>query len=103
MLLSSNDKHQIQCAYKYFRDNVEASYKEMLDGSLDMRGIKSYVQHIPIRDINEGWPDWFYVMTDRWLYKVYEYLKHKGYIKEDDSYEVFLHMITRLYKLTNKG
>ena len=95
MLLSTKDKYQIQCAYKYFKDNCEVSYKEMQEGRLDMIGIKSYVRHTPVRSLNEGWPDWFYEMTDKLLYKVYEYSEQRGYIQKGSSLEEFLQMITR--------
>lgn len=96
MMLSTNERWHLRCAYEYFMDNCNASYKEIHEDSLDMTAIRAYVRHVPVRGISEGWPDWFYEMTDKWLYKVYEYSKQKGYIKDNDGYEVFLHMITRL-------
>lgn len=64
--------------------------EEIRNKELSKTKVHAYLRHIPIRGIDEGWPDEIYVLTDSCLQKLYEYSKEKGFIPVDYPYEDFL-------------
>ena len=73
---------------------IEALYtsvhQDIIGRMLSKRVVHSVIVHLPIRNINKGWPEEIYQLSDKFLQELYQYSKEMGYIDESVTFEEFI-------------
>ena len=88
------DKYFGYTSDEFIKKFAEAQWGDLDEriakGSLTQTGVRSYLRHIPIRGVNEGWPKEMYILTDSCVRKLYEYSQKQGFISENCTLSEFL-------------
>ncbi len=75
---------------QYLRELHKSCIKGMVLKELKKDDICAYLRHLPIKGVNEGWPEQIYTISDIIIHELYTYSKEMDYIPRDMDFKDFV-------------
>ena len=71
-------------------DMYASVHQSIIERALSKRVVHSCIVHLPIRNVNKGWSEEIYDLSDKFLKELYQYSHDMGYIEESVTFEQFI-------------